>query len=372
MDLELTAEQQLMQITARAALGQHCTVDRVVKVREQAVAFDQDLWQLASDLGWPSVTVAPPWGLGLTMEDALILLHETGRALAPIPLASSLLAAHLVGRHGDPDDQAELLPGIASGQTIAAVVHRRRSDGSPRAAFAFNDARLSGSTELVRDAQIADILVALVDVDNELQVAVIPTVGTAVAVRPQLAAGAMREGICTVRELALSETMVLAHPVSSSDSDGFQALIDLFEAAETIGACEYVIELAADHASSRVQFGRPIGSFQAVQHRLADAVIDLYGCRWLAWRVASEMAAGRDAATLAAQLSVWTRSASARIVAAAHQIHGGIGFIREHPLHLYFGRQKATELSGAPSAAFRERVAAAVLGPLAREKGGAR
>jgi alkylation response protein AidB-like acyl-CoA dehydrogenase len=121
-----------------------------------------------------------------------------------------------------------------------------------------------------------------------------------------------------------------------------------------------------------VQFGRPIGSFQAVQHRLADAVIDLYGCRWLAWRVASEMAAGRDAATLAAQLSVWTRSASARIVAAAHQIHGGIGFIREHPLHLYFGRQKATELSGAPSAAFRERVAAAVLGPLAREKGGAR
>jgi alkylation response protein AidB-like acyl-CoA dehydrogenase len=139
----------------------------------------------------------------------------------------------------------------------------------------------------------------------------------------------------------------------------------LFEAAEMAGACERVLEISVEHVRSRVQFDRPLATFQSVQHRMADMLTDLDGIRWMVARVAAELDAGREevAAGLAVRLGIWTREASGRLVASAHQVHGGVGFIRDHPLHRYFGRQKSCELSFGRLSELRDLAAADLLGP---------
>jgi alkylation response protein AidB-like acyl-CoA dehydrogenase len=364
MDLAHTEEQRMLRQAARLALARRCAPEQLARTRE-AGGFDETLWRQAVAMGWPAAIAPEPAGQGMTLEDAVVLLEECGRALAPIPLASALLAAWLIGRAGDEAQREELLPAIAAGEIVAVVAGPGRADnpaGPPlRADRDGHRWRLHGTAALVRDAAVCRRLLCLARMNGATRAVAVPADAAGVRLRPRRTVGALREATVRLEGAWFDDGGVLAAPLHRRDLADFQAVRAVLEAAELVGACDAVLELTVSHASSRVQFGRPIGSFQAVQHRMADMLADLDGCRWLLYRTASELAAGQDAALLAAQLSLFTGQASRRLLASAHQVHGGVGFIREHPLPRYFGRQKAAELSFGHPDEHREWIAAALL-----------
>lgn len=318
-----------MREAARALLGRDAPWERLIRLRDQG-NFDPDLWREAGAMGWPGALIPEPVGLGLRFEDACGLLAEAGRALAPIPLASSLLAGRLLAEAGA---EPEALDQVAAGTTFAVAGGRHG--------------------QLVRDAAVAAWLLS-VEGDS---LRLLPRSGASTV--PRLTAGRLREASVELLEGAGRACGVLPGAESR-----LQTLRLLFEAAEMAGACERVLEISAEHVNNRRQFGRTLGSFQSVQHRLADMLTDLDGTRWLLWRTAAELDAGRPAAGLAVRLGIWTRQASGRIVASALQVHGGVAFIRDHPLHMYFGRQKSCELSFGSLEDLRQQAAAELLGPI--------
>ena len=364
MELAPTEEQRMLRQAARLALERRCAPPQLAATRE-AGGFDETLWHQAVGMGWPAAMAPEPVGQGMTLEDAVVLLEECGRVLAPIPLASSVLAGWLVGRAGDDRQRGELLPAIAAGELVALVAGPGRAENLAELALrAEPDGdrwRLHGEATLVRDAAVCQRLLCLVHLGGATRAVAVPADAAGVEIRPRRTVGALREAGLRLDDLRPDEAWVLATPLRHRDLEDLQAVRAVLEAAEVVGACDAVLELTVSHASSRVQFGRPIGSFQAVQHRMADMLADLDGCRWLLYRTASELAAGRNAAVLAAELSLFTGQASRRLLASAHQVHGGVGFIREHPLPMYFGRQKAAELSFGGPDEHRERIAAALL-----------
>jgi alkylation response protein AidB-like acyl-CoA dehydrogenase len=364
MDLAPTEEQRMLRQAARLALERRCAPEQLARTRE-AGGFDETLWRQAVGMGWPAALAPEPIGEGMNLEDAVVLLEECGRVLAPIPLASAMLAGWLAGRAGDAGQRDELLAAIASGEVVAVVAGPGRADKLAelplRAEQDGQEWHLHGHAALVRDAAVCRRLLCLVTLDGATRVAVVPVGAAGVRVRPETTVGALREASVLLVGVRLAEATVLAAPLERADLDALQVVRAILEAAEVVGACDAVLGLTVSHATARVQFGRPIGSFQAVQHRMADMVADLDGCRWLLYRTASEAAAGRDAVVLAAQLSLVAGQASRRLLASAHQVHGGVGFIREHPLPMFFGRQKAAELSFGRPDEHRERIAAALL-----------
>lgn len=364
MDLAPTEEQRMLRQAARLALERHCAPEQLARTR-QAGGFDAALWRQAVELGWPAALAPEPTGAGMTLEDAVVLLEECGRALAPIPLASAMLAGWLAGRAGDTGQRDELLAAISAGEVVAVVASPGRAENlaelplrAERSGAAWT---LRGEAALVRDAAVCQRLLCLVALEGAVRAVEIPVGAAGVRVRPEATVGALREASVLLEGVHPVDASVLATPLERRDLENLQVVRAVLESAEVVGACDAALELTVSHASDRVQFGRPIGSFQAVQHRMADMLADLDGCRWLLYRTASEAAAGRDAAVLAAQLALFTGQASRRLLASAHQVHGGVGFIREHPLPMYFGRQKAAELSYGRPDEHRERIAAALL-----------
>ena len=330
MDLTAGPDQELLRKSARDLLEAECPVEKMIEIRGRG-AFDERLWRRAAELGWAGVLVYEPLGHELAVQAAVELLEQVGRVLAPIPLASSVVAAWLAAAAKAPDSVVE---DFASGSERPALPAATRAG-------------------LVRDATSATGFLLI----QRGRLEWIAASSDGVKVTPRLTAGRLREASV---DLSAASPRDLAG-VPPALAERLRTLQILLEAAEMTGACERVLELAVHHVCTRMQFGRPLGSFQAVQHRMADMLTDLDGIRWSCRRAAAEMDSGRDAGLLVARLAVLVKENSQRVVASCLQVHGGVGFIRDHPLHAYFGRQKATELSFGLAGYHRERIAAAIL-----------
>lgn len=363
MDLNVTEEQRMLRGTARQVIERHVSWEQLARVRE-AGGFDPELWQAAGSVGWPGALVPPPAGEGMTVEEAVALLEETGRRLAPIPLVSAVVTSWLVHQAAGERQRESLLPAMTAGEVVTALIGVAGQIGDPPAADPVQmtcSGRLVGASGLVRDAQVCLQFACVVPMRDGNHVVIVPRDAPGVSVEPRTTVGGLREAAVSV-DVPVDAAVVLSQPLDRRCVSALEALVTILETAEIIGACETVLELTRTHATSRVQFGRPIGSFPAVQHRMADMLTDLDGSRWTLYRAASEMAAGAPPGPLVDHLATWTADATRRILQSAHQVHGGVGFIREHPLHLFFGRQKAYELTWGVPGGRLERLATALLG----------
>jgi alkylation response protein AidB-like acyl-CoA dehydrogenase len=355
MDLSLSEQQRLMLDTARAWLRE----------RWRPVAGDwidgdleipRSLWDDVAGLGWLQLSVSERCGgLGGGMLD-LVLLHEAlGEALFPSALSTTLLVARLIDRACDGrgplhERHAHLLAGseiatiatqegdgtFLAGPVTTGLVH---TAGTPR---------LTGEKWFVRHAAAAGCLAVRAPVDEPAgrgasSWLLVEHDAPGVTITPQASSGHDRQ--CRVR---FDDVPVDAHGLIH-DSDGRLASeAMLLEAAYLVGLATETHSLTVRHAKERVQFGRPIGSFQAIQHKVADMTTDLETARLLVRFAATRLDQGHGTAE-AAYAKLWTSEAVQRVVREAHQIHGGVGFIIEHPLHRYFRRAKTGELMwGAP------------------------
>ncbi|MFJ8083548.1 acyl-CoA dehydrogenase family protein [Streptomyces sp. NPDC096205] len=393
MDAAFTPEQDEIRRTLRDLLRRHPTA-----VREAVglpAGYDPGLWAaLADPLGLPGLALPESYGgVGGTVADLALAAEETGRALAPSPLlATSVLAAPLLLALGTDAQRTRLLPRLADGTVTAALaapgaglavalgltgdnrgswagggraggVQARRSDGAWR---------LYGEADQVLDGHSADLL--LVPAHNG---------GYARSRTLLFLVPGDASGLTRVRQTALDATRPRAHVQlrdveaellgSDDGADVCGALAGAggsaaaFLACEAVGAADRALELTVGHVRTREQFGRPIGSFQAVQHRLADVHVEVEAARsaayYAAWAaVQGDPAAPADALALAqapvGALALAQALQALRLAAAeAIQLHGGIGFTWEHDAHLYFKRAAGDELLLGPVHLLRARAA---------------
>jgi len=349
MDFTFSEEQETVGKVARQLFEHRATPEHLTQLEAGDVRYDASLWaELASsDL----LGIALPeavGGSGGSFLELGVLLTEVGWSVAPVPVyATLLLGADTIARHGDSDLQRKYLPGVVGGDTIltAALSEPGNSDpASPRTtARADGDVwRIDGTKDLVPAAQLANAIIVSARTDAGPGLFVVDTDTDGVAVTPVTTTNGEPHA-----DLALSGAVGRRLSVD----DGADIVTDLYTralvglCAVQIGVTDRALKLAASYTSEREQFGRPIGSFQAVQQRLADAFIDVEAIRWTTWHAAWLIAKGRPAEREAAIAKFWAAEAGARVVASAQQVHGGIGIDVTYPLSRYFLWAKQNELA---------------------------
>lgn len=349
MDFTFTEEQEAVGKVARQLFEARATPERLTELESGDTRYDAALWSelAASDL----LGIALPESAGGTGGGFLelgVLLTEVGFSVAPVPVYATLvLGADTIARHGDPELQQRYLPGVVDGSTIltAALAEPGNSDPTaPRTtARADGDSwRLDGLKDLVPAAQLATAIVVSAQAADGPGLFVVETVSEGVTVTPVTTTNG--EPHAHVELTGAAGRRLTEHGGADIVSSLYaRALVGL--CAIQIGVVERALKLAASYTSEREQFGRPIGSFQAVQQRLADAFIDVEAIRWTTWYAAWLIAEGRPVEREAGIAKFWAAEAGARVVASAQQVHGGMGIDVTYPLSRYFLWAKQIELA---------------------------
>jgi alkylation response protein AidB-like acyl-CoA dehydrogenase len=312
MDFELSDDQLALRDGARDLLDDLASPARVRAHTTSGAAYDDALWRAMAEQGWLGVDVAEEHGgVGLGAVELAVLLDELGRHAAPVPFLPTVLATYAFGVAGDDATVQRLL----SGDAVACVAWGK------------------GPVAYAPDADIAVVLA-----DSEVYALELDD-----TTRPP-------------REPAMDLTRSLGWlPFDATrakrlgGAELHDALLDrgaTYTAAEMLGGAQQALDMAVQYAKDRVQFGRPIGSFQAVKHRCADMLVDVEGMRstvyWAAWCIG---AADPETSVAASTAKVWCSDASKRVMASALQVHGGIGFTWEHDLHFFLKRAQFDQLA---------------------------
>ncbi|MEV5979061.1 acyl-CoA dehydrogenase family protein [Streptomyces sp. NPDC052114] len=399
MDAAFSAEQGEIRRTLRELITKRCGPDEVRAAVRTPAGHDSALWSgLAEQLGLPGLALPDAYGgVGCTTAELALGSEELGRALAPTPLlATAVLAAPLILALGTEEQRAELLPRIAAGELTAALavpgtglatalglVGDNHGDwagggraGGVQARHQDGVWRLYGQAEQVVDGHSAGLLVVAAHVGGFARSR------TLLFLVREGAAGMVR-----TRQTALDETRTqarvelrdVAAELLGTDRtaegggaegadvpDALAAVGDIAAtvvAAELVGAADRVLERTVDHVQQREQFGRAIGSFQAVKHRLADVYVQVQAARsaayYAAWAAGAEAAGfgGQGAERAGGPALAQGLDALRTAASEAVQLHGGIGFTWEHEAHLYFKRAAGDELLFGPVHRLRARAA---------------
>ncbi len=374
MQFAFTEEQEQLRGAARSFLEAHSSSEAVRRAMQTDRGFDPDLWKrIGSDLGWTALLVPEEYGgLGLGWVELAALLELTGEALLCAPLFSTLaLGTNALLAAGTEPQKREWLPAIAEGRsvvTLAWAAQDRKAGAEPFAVAARRDGdgfALSGAKQLVVDGAAADALVVAAHPADSGS-----GEGTLLFLVPAGAPGLVRHPTPTLdatRRLArieLHDVRVSAASQLAPGEDGSAALAKILDraaialAAEQTGGAQRCLDLATDYAKGRVQFGQPIGSFQAIQHLCADMLVKVESARSASYYAAC--VAAEDGSELRAAASLAKSYCSEAYFACAAdclQIHGGVGFTWEYDVHLHLKRAKTGEsFLGSPSW-HRERIA---------------
>ena len=340
MNFEFSAEQLEIKEEARRVLADLSSPASVRKVLDSGAGIDRNLWTILGELGFLGAAIPEAYGgTGAGHLELCAIAEEIGRANAAIPFSSSIcLGAELIMAAGTPQQKAHWLPRLARGAVIACVAVTEQP-GQPRAesiATAFKDGGLHGVKLPVLDGAIADVAIVAARGDAGVSLYLVELDSPCVR----------RESLSIIDPTRGQARMEFrGAPAELLARDGWPALTAAWDRAavltafEQVGGAERAMEMARDYALERYAFGRPIGSFQAIKHKLADMYVAVTlarsNCYYGAWALAGDAvelpeaaAAARVSATQASQLCVKENI----------QVHGGMGFTWEFDCHLYYRR----------------------------------
>jgi alkylation response protein AidB-like acyl-CoA dehydrogenase len=363
MELAFSPAQQLLQRSARAFLQQRCPIERVQELALDPRGFAADLWKEIAILGWPGLLIpAELGGGGGSVGEALALVEELGRACCPSPFIASAVVATAVLTAAGGRRARELLPAMAVGERICALAvleEPGRLDPATLSVPADAPGRLTGRKLFVADAHAATDVIVLG------RGAAGPTALLLPMDRPGIRAHALDSMTGDkLFELEFAGVETGANDLLGGPGAGWALLAPAFRlgalarSGEMVGAAQRVLELCVEHARARVQGGRPIGSYQAIQHACADLFRDVESARWLTWEAEWKLGSGQpDADGAVAAAKAYAAEASLRVARRGHQIMGAIGYCEEHPLHLFHKRILAASLDAGDTALHLETVA---------------
>lgn len=370
MDLRLSEEQELIKAAARQFLETECPMSHVREMATDATGYAAELWRKMAALGWMGIALPEAYGgLGNDFLDLCLLIEEMGRVRLPTPFLPTVVLGGMPILHFGSDEQKmTVLPEIAAGHRILTYAELEPGAGWGAhdvccvATPAGDHLVLRGSKLFVPYASAADdLLVVARRAGADARALTLLLVDAA-------ADGITCEALQTVGCDHLERVTFDGVRVGSSRVlGGFDEGRPIVEAiarwgstarcAEMLGGAERVLQMTLDYAKQRHQFGRPIGSFQAVQHHCADMAIDVLGARFITYEAIWRLAEGLDASEIVSMAKAWTGSAYRRVCSLGHQIHGAIGYTREHDLHLYLRHAAASDLAFGDSDYHREQVA---------------
>ena len=374
MDFEFSEDQRLMQESLHGLLAERQDMAAARRVADGA-GFDQALWAALAEAGVFAVPVPEAQGgLGLGPVDTVLLLEEFGWALVPAPAAETLLAAMLLARCGTPAQQARFLPRIAAGSLRATLALAEPGGGFGVEEVALAARRrpggwaLSGRKALVPQAAEAELvlLVARFGDEGRLGLALCPAAAPGLARRRHASLDlSSRHHLLDFAEVEIGAEEVLGGTPEPAHAALLFDLGAAAAAAQQAGIAARLLDEAVGYAKQRVQFGQPIGGFQAIKHKCADMATAVEGARAAAYHAALALAeGGTDVARAVSVAKAFCGDAARLVCREALQIHGGIGFTWELGLHLWVRRAKALELSFGDTAWHRERALARSLAEL--------
>jgi alkylation response protein AidB-like acyl-CoA dehydrogenase len=342
-------------------LQEHCTSDRLHRVIEQPAAYDQDLWRMAGELGW--LTLAVPeehGGLGAGIAAIAALQEELGRYLAPIPFHSSALLARALTLWPHEAARAQWLPTLASGETIGALGSLVASSSSLAAARLESSYRISGECAPVLEGAIAGLFLLSVATETGPGLALIAR-STQMETQALPVADRTR-GVASLRcrNVEVSADHVLSGAEAATLLQQLADEARLLIASDCVGGAQAILDVTVDYLKIRVQFGKPIGSFQALKHRCADHKVSLEVSKRLLKRAALESDA-RQCSTWASLAKFSACDCYAALAGDGVQLHGGIGFTWEHSAHLFLKRAVLNQFLHGDSAQQQDRVAELLL-----------
>jgi alkylation response protein AidB-like acyl-CoA dehydrogenase len=366
VDFAFSQEQEELRLTVRQFLADRSPEAEVRRWMDVDPGYDSVLWkQMAAQLGLQSLAIPEQYGgAGYGFLELAVVFEEMGRALLPSPyLATVGLAVNALLATGDEAACARLLPAIAAGDLVATLAVTE-SDGSWAADAVRTTAtqtadgwRITGTKDFVLSGASADVILVAARTDAGISL---------FAVEGNID-GLRRERLSTLdqtRPLARLTLDGVAGELVGTDGAGWPAIERALDVASVALACEQVggaqrcLDMAVEYAKTRIQFGRPIGSFQAVKHKCADLLVDVESAKSAAYYAAWCAAELNDELPAMASLArafcseVFTKAAADNI-----QVHGGIGFTWEHPAHLYLKRAKSAEILFGDPALHRARLA---------------
>ena len=374
MDFGFGEDQELLRSTTRRFLTEHQSLADVRRSLEEPELFDGGIWRQAADLGWTAMLIPAEYEGGSVTDqplvDLIVLAEELGRELNPGPFLPSNVVADAITRSGTDVQRKEHLPRLARGESTCAWC--LSGDGSPepsavevRATRVGEGWQLDGVARYVHAAGDATLLLVTAKGTED---------GVVNLLLPRPTAGLSERvlsGLDLTRRFAEVRFDGVSVPATAELAGGLSvverclSLATVLQAAESVGAADLVFASTVDYAKKRVQFGRTIGSFQAIKHRLADLLMDLEGMRAAAHYAA--LALGDDlpdAAEAVATAGAYVDDTFAHLCGEALQLHGGIGFTWEHDIHLFVRRAKVNQVLYGDGAWHRERLVRLVEGDL--------
>lgn len=363
MNFALTPEQEELKTTTRRFLSQRLPTNMVRKTMETDAPIAVDVWRaMAVELGIAGLMVPESaGGLGLGFVEAACILHEVGRAVAPLPfLVTSVLGVELLTQ-GDQKEPAiaTTLEGIANGTVVLGLMGGSVEDPLlPCGTWTPSGA--SAESRFVLDGTQATHLLVTLTSETGPVLVLLPTNTPGVRITHETTLDLTRP-MAHVELTTAKATIVLNVPELRRAHESFGSFASASIAQDMVGGAERVLEMSVSYAKDRHQFGRPIGGFQAVKHRLADMLVDVESAKSTALYAAFTMDDHTDDRAIAASTAKSVcGDAFFRVAAASIQVHGGIGFTWEHDAHLYFKRAKADQILFGNGPLHRRRLAGLV------------
>ena len=365
MNFDFSDEQKQIKDQARKFLGEKCTTRTVRALYEGGGTYDEGLWKNIAAMGWMGTAIPEGFGgLGLGYLELCVIAEELGRALAPVPFSSSVyLFAEALLIAGTDEQKKRLLPRIASGEIIGTLA---RGEGAgavtPRNIFtSFKAGKLTGTKVAVTDGMAAGFAVVLARASDEPGER-----GSQLALVDLNGSGVNREAVSSLdpsRGVAKIEFKSANAEALGKAGEGWRLASEVLDRAailmafEQVGGADACLQMARDYAMTRYAFGRPIASFQAIKHKLADMYVNnelarsnaYYGA-WALSTTARELPLAASAARISAT-QAFDYAAKENL-----QTHGGIGFTWEADCHFFYKRSRQLGLALGPQRAWKDRL----------------
>ncbi len=372
MDFDLSREQRLLKRSAREFLKKECPPSLMRELKDDPRGYPAKMWHRMADLGWTGVMIPEKYGgTGGSFLDLCILQETMGEVCCPGPFFSTIVLGAAAARMAGTEAQKEfILPRIADGDIILALAVTEPGSWydteNIRLAADRNqeDYILDGTKIFVSNAYLADYIICAARTESSEQPAegltlfLIDTRIPGVECRLMQTLAYDRQCEVVFDRVRVPRDNVLGEVNRAGVlMESLRQMAVVAKCAELVGCIQTAFDMTVAYAGQRKQFGRPIGSFQAVQHHCANMAVDVDGSRFLTYQAAWKISQGLAAGQAAAMAKAWTSAAARRVTSLAHQIHGAISFTEEYDVHLYYRRAKAGEVAWGDAAYHLEQVA---------------
>jgi len=368
MNFAFTEEQELLRETARRFLDDKAPSEIVRKLMESDDGFDRAHWSEIAQMGWQAMAIPEEYGgAGFSFLETVVLMEEMGRSLFPAPyLSTVILCSNLLLEAASDEQKQAFLPAIAAGEAVWALALTEPGGHWVEEAIEMSAVPdgdgwlLNGTKAYVIDGHVADRFLAVASTESGPTMFIVDGAAQGLSARKVESMDMTR----SLAEVQFDGVRVGADAMVGGDGEAWQAIDTVLDiaavalAAEQVGGAQTCLDMAVEYAKVRHQFGRPIGSFQAIKHKCADMLVQVESAKSAAYYAGWAASERNDEFAITAPLAKSYCSEAYFFCAAENiQIHGGIGFTWEHDAHLYFKRAKSSELMFGDPTYHRSRLA---------------